>query len=73
MELQRFPDDFMFELTQKEFRELVTDCDHMMKHSYIASLTFTQEGAAMLSGILRSPVAIEANIRIMRASQEHRV
>ena len=38
-----------------------------MKHSYIIPLAFTQEGVSMLSGVLRSPVAIAANIRIMRA------
>ena len=65
--IERFPDDFMFELTQKEFDELVTICDHMLKHSYIAPLAFTQEGAATLSGVLRSPTAIQVNINIMRA------
>ena len=65
--IERFPDDFMFELTQEEFKELVTNCDHIMKHSYIPSLAFTQEGITMLSSVLRSSVAIRANINIMRA------
>ena len=65
--IERFPDDFMFELTKKEFDELVAICDHNLKYSYIAPLAFTQEGAAMLSGVLRSPIAIQVNIIIMRA------
>ena len=68
--IERFPDDFMFQLTKNEWNELVANCDQLpktLKHSYIIPLAFTQEGVAMLSGVLRSPVAIAANIRIMRA------
>ena len=68
--IERFPDDFMFQLTKNEWNELVANCDQLpknLKHSYIIPLGFTQEGVAMLSGVLRSPVAIAANIRIMRA------
>jgi len=68
--IERFPDDFMFQLTKNEWNELVANCDQLppnLKHSYIIPSAFTQEGVAMLSGVLRSPVAIAANIRIMRA------
>jgi len=65
--IARFPDDFMFELTQTEFRELVTNCDHMLKHSYIAPFAFLEHGVAMLSSVLRSEKAIQANINIVRA------
>ena len=67
--IERFPSDFMFQLTPKEW-EPVAICDQLpkrIKHSSIIPLAFTQEGAATLSGVLRSPVAIETNIRIMRA------
>jgi len=68
--IERFPEDFMFQLTKYEWNELVANCVQLpknLKHSYIIPLAFTQEGVAMLSGVLRSEVAINANIRIMRA------
>ena len=68
--IERFPGDFMFQLTKNEWNELVANCVQLpknLKHSYIIPLAFTQEGVAMLSGVLRSTVAITANIRIMRA------
>jgi len=68
--IERFPNDFMFQLTKTEWNELVAICDQLpknLKHSYIIPLAFTQEGVAMLSGVLRSPIAIQVNIAIMRA------
>jgi len=68
--MKRFPKDFMFELTQNEWDELVTNCDHIpksMKHSYVPSFAFTEQGIAMLSGLLNSDIAINTNIVIMRA------
>ena len=68
--IERFPNDFMFELTKREWLELVANCDQLpenIKHSSVSPFVFTQEGVAMLSGILRSPVAIQVNISIMRA------
>lgn len=67
--IERFPSDFMFELTKKEWSELVAICDQLpenLKHSTVMPFAFTQEGVAMLSGVLRSPTAIEVNISIMR-------
>jgi hypothetical protein len=68
--IERFPDDFMFQLTKQEWNELVANCGQLpqnIKHSYILPLAFTQEGVAMLSGVLRSPIAVATNIIIMRA------
>lgn len=68
--LRRFPADFMFELAKDEWLELVTNCDHIpvsLKHSYIIPMAFTEQGVAMLSSVLRSEVAIDVNIQIMRA------
>ncbi|OQB49428.1 MAG: ORF6N domain protein [bacterium ADurb.Bin157] len=68
--IRRFPSDFMFELTKDEWLELVTNCDHIpasLKHSYIIPMAFTEQGVAMLSSVLRSEVAIDVNIQIMRA------
>jgi len=68
--MKRFPKDFMFELTKNEWNELVTNCDQIpksMKHSYVPSFAFTEQGIAMLSGLLNSDIAINTNIVIMRA------
>jgi len=68
--IKRFPYDFMFELTQDEWNELVTNCDHIpvsMKHSYILPFAFTELGSTMISSVLRSDVAIEASILVVRA------
>ena len=68
--IERFPNDFMFVLKECEWKELVTNCDQLpkeMKHTSALPFAFTQEGVAMLSGILRSSVAVQVNINIMRA------
>lgn len=68
---ERFPEDFMFILSEKEWSELVANCDQLpktIKHTYITPSAFTQEGIAMLSSVLRSPIAIQVNINIMGLS-----
>ena len=62
--LQRFPPDFMFVLTDLEKSELVANCDRLanLKHSSVLPLVFTEQGVAMLSSILRSEEAIRINI-----------
>ena len=68
--IERFPSDFMFEMTKSEWSELVANCDRLpenIKHSSVVPFAFTQEGVSMLSGVLRSPIAIDTNIKIMRA------
>lgn len=67
--IERFPEDFMFPLTENEWRELITICDNLghYKYSPVFPMAFTEQGVAMLSGVLRSPLAIEVNIAIMRA------
>jgi len=67
--IERFPDDFMFQLSKDEWLELVAICDNLpknIKHSPVTPFAFTQEGVAMLSGVLHSQVAIRVNINIMR-------
>jgi hypothetical protein len=65
---KRFPPDFMFQLDNKEFA--------ILKSQFVTSswggtrklpYAFTEQGVAMLSGLLHSDVAIDANIAIMRA------
>lgn len=65
----RFPNDFMFQLTKKEWQELITICDNLpkgVKFSPATPFAFTEQGVAMLSSILNSKKAIEVNIIIMR-------
>ena len=68
--IERFPDDFMFQLTENEWRELVTNCDRLpstIKHSSVLPSAFTQEGVASLSGVLKSPMAVNVYLSIMSA------
>ena len=66
--IERFPEDFMFQLTQNEFDNLksqfaTSSWGGVRKLPY----AFTEQGVAMLSGVLKSSTAVEVNIRIMRA------
>jgi len=72
--IRRFPDDFMFRLTESETRELVTVCDRFkrLKHSVATPAAFTEQGIAMLSSVLSGERAIQVNIAIMRAFVELR-
>jgi len=70
--IRRFPPDFMFQLTKEEFQKLKND---LIFQNGISSwggtrklpYAFTEQGLAMLSGILNSEIAIDVNISIMRA------
>jgi len=65
--IERFPDDFMFRLTRKEFNDLKF---HFGGSSWGGTRKlprgFTEHGVAVLSGVLRSPRAVQVNIQIMR-------
>lgn len=67
--IERFPEDFMFEMNKVEFQNwrshFVTSNSDLMGLRY-APYCFTEQGVTMLSCILRSPIAIEVNIRIVR-------
>ena len=65
--LKRFPDDFMFQLSKDEFKDLmfqngISSWGGTRKNPF----AFTEQGVAMLSGILSSDRAIAVNIQIMR-------
>jgi len=64
----------MFELTENEKNELVTNCDRLanLKHSSVLPMAFTEQGVSMLSSVLRSDKAIKINIEIMRAFARYR-
>lgn len=63
----RFPENFMFQLTKEERDEVVTNCDHLadLRFSYQMPYAFTEHGVAMLSSVLKSKRAIQVNIQIM--------
>ena len=71
--IERFPGDFMFVLTQEEANLLLSIgvAQNVIPPAYnfgvAMPMAFTEQGVAMLSSVLRSKVAIEVNISIMRA------
>ncbi|HHT9108573.1 MAG TPA: ORF6N domain-containing protein [Candidatus Wunengus sp. YC63] len=66
---ERFPVDFMFQLTKEEKDEVVTNCDHLKRLKFSPTLphAFTEHGAIMLATILNSPIAVQASIQVVRA------
>ena len=67
--LNRFPNDFMFQLSKTEWQELITNCDMLPNaYKYIphTPFAFIEQGVAMLSSVLRSKKAVEVNIAVMR-------
>lgn len=66
--IERFPADFMFQLTESEFANLRFQ-NGISSHGGRRHLpfVFTEHGVAMLSSVLRSPRAVQVNISIMRA------
>ena len=67
--IDRFPKDFMFQLTKKELHEVITNCDNLMQQKYspVLPMVFTEQGVSMLSSVLKSKQALKVNIFIMRA------
>ena len=65
---ERFPDDFMFELTKDEYDSLRCQFGTLERgaHSKYLPFAFTEQGVAMLSSVLNSRRAIQVNIAIMR-------
>ena len=72
--IERFPSDFMFQLTEEEWSvlKLKNEPSKGRGGTRYAPYAFTEQGLAMLSGVLRSKKAIEVNIAIMRAFVEIR-
>ena len=72
--IERFPEDFMFRLTKKEYEYL--KCQNGISNTRggdrMLPYAFTEHGISMLAGLLRSPTAIDINIRIIRAFVEYR-
>ncbi len=66
--LDRFPEDFMFELTKEEYNSLRCQIGILKQgsHSKYRPFAFSEQGVAMLSSVLNSKQAILVNIQIMR-------
>jgi len=67
--IDRFPADFMFQLTDKEKEEVIANCDHLenIKFSRTNPYAFTEHGAMMLATVLNTPTAITTSVLIVRA------
>lgn len=73
--LERFPEDFMFVLTGDEHKllkinmrsQIVISDESRNEYTRYAPFAFTEQGVAMLSSVLKSDIAIQVNIAIMRA------
>lgn len=65
---QRFPEDFMFQLTAEEKEEVVAKCEHLKNLRFSPALpyVFTEFGIMMLASVLNSDTAIQVNIQIVR-------
>lgn len=65
--INRFPEHFMFELTELEKEYVVTNCDHLKKLKFSSSLpfVFTEHGTMMLATVINSEQAVETSIRII--------
>jgi phage regulator Rha-like protein len=64
----RFPGDFMFQLTPEEKIEVVTNCDHLsrLRFSPVLPYAFTEHGVLMLANILNSERAVKVSVQIVR-------
>ncbi len=71
---ERFPDDFVFELTQEEKEQVVANCDHLEKLKFSPNLpyAFTEHGAIMAANVLNSAKAVEMSVAVVRAFIEMR-
>jgi hypothetical protein len=67
--LDRFPEDFMFQLTDVEKQEVVTKCDRLssLKFSSFLPFAFTEHGALMAASVLNTKQAIQVSVFIVRA------
>lgn len=67
--VERFPPDFVFQLTREEKAEVVTNCDHLRGLRFSPTLphAFTEHGALMAAGILNTRRAVQVSIFVVRA------
>jgi hypothetical protein len=65
----RFPQDFVFQLTSMEKSEVIANCDNLkkLKFSPVSPHAFTEHGAIMAANVLNSPRAVEMSVFVVRA------
>ena len=65
----RFPEDFMFQLSAEEAEEVVANCGRLknIRFSSVLPMAFTERGAVMAANVLNSQIAIDASILVVRA------
>ncbi len=65
----RFPEDFMFQLTSNEKQQVIANCEHLekIKYSRTNPYAFTEHGTIMLANVLNTPTAVETSVLIVRA------
>jgi len=65
----RFPDDFVFQLTNEEKTEVVANCDHLAKLKFSTTLpyAFTEHGALMAASVLNTEKAVETSLFVIRS------
>ena len=65
--IEKFPPEYMFQLSKEEKQEVVTKCDHLGNLRYSRTLpnAFTEQGLYMLATILKSPIATETTFAII--------
>jgi phage regulator Rha-like protein len=65
---ERFPGEFMFQLTRVEKDEVVTKCDHLSRLKFSPNLpyAFTEHGALMLGNVLKTPRAVEVSLLVVK-------
>jgi len=71
---ERFPKDFVFQLSRAERDEVVANCDHLrrLKFSPTMPFAFTEHGALMAASVLNTPRAVEVSLYVVRAFVELR-
>ena len=67
--IDRFPSDFLFQLTGEEKDWVVANCDHLkqLRFSPVTPYAFTEHGTIMVAAILNTPIAVEASVAVVRA------
>ena len=67
--VERFPEDFTFQLSAAEKSEVITNCDHLARLRFAKSrpFAFTEHGAIMAATILNSPQAVSMSVYVVRA------
>lgn len=66
---ERFPEDFMFQLSPTEKMEVVANCDHLSKLKFSPNqpYAFTEHGAIMAASVLNTPLAVAVSVQVVRA------